>query len=300
MNRINRLKRRIDYFQRQNRPLAFSYAVIKKYGEDETGNLAALLTYYSFLALFPLLLVMVTLTNAILGSYSHLQQSILKSVTNYFPLLGNQLATHVHGLRANGLALIVGLLFTIYGARGVANAFRHGVQRIWHIPKKEQEGFPQSLYKSLKLIIIGGLGFVLAAISAGLASAAGHSALFRCLSIAVNIVILFWLFTFLIKTSLPKRVTVKEIQIGAGVATLGLVILQLLGNYILARELKNLDVLYSYFALALGLLFWIYLQAQVIFYAVQISVVSSRKLWPRSLDDRLPTQADEQLNRNAS
>jgi hypothetical protein len=60
------------------------------------------------------------------------------------------------------------------------------------------------------------------------------------------------------------------------------VILQMLGGYILTRELRNLDALYSYYALTLGLLFWIYLQAQTIYYANEIAVVRSKKLWPRS------------------
>jgi uncharacterized BrkB/YihY/UPF0761 family membrane protein len=209
-------------------------------------------------------------------------------LTNYFPLLGNQLSTHVHSLRRSGLALVIGILFTLYGARGVANAFRQGVRQLWGVPKSQNDGWPQSVIKSLSLIIVGGLGFIVASISAGWTSAAGHGLAFRGLSIVVNLFILFWLFTFLLNVSLPRHVSLKETRSGAAAAAIGLVILQALGGYILARELKSLDALYSYFALALGLLFWIYLQAQTLYYAVEIAAVSSKKLWPRSLSEVSP------------
>ena len=60
MNRLERGLRRVDAFQQRHRPTAFAFAVVKKFGDDRGGSLAALLTYYGFLALFPLLLLLVT------------------------------------------------------------------------------------------------------------------------------------------------------------------------------------------------------------------------------------------------
>lgn len=283
MNRLKKIERALDAYQKRHRPLAFTYAVIKKYGDDEAGSRAALLTYYGFLALFPLLMVLTTLTDIIIGNHPRLETTVLHGITNYFPLLGSQLASHVHSLHKSGVALLIGLLFTIYGTRGVADAFAQGVQHIWGIPKSKRAGFPKSIIKSLGLIAVGGTGFMIAALSAGLAGAAGHGLGFRSLAIAVNLFILFWVFTFLINFSLPRHVTLKQVRLGAIIAAAGLVLLQSLGGYLLARELKGLDALYSYFALSLGLLFWIYLQAQMLYYAVEIAAVSSQKLWPRDM-----------------
>jgi len=63
---IRRLVQALDDFQQRRRWLAFPVAVVKKYGEDQAGQKAALLAYYGFLSLFPLLLVAVT----VLGSCS--------------------------------------------------------------------------------------------------------------------------------------------------------------------------------------------------------------------------------------
>ncbi len=294
MNIIQKTIINIDKIQRRYKPLAFSFAVIKKYGEDDAGYKAALLTYYGFLSLFPLLLILTTLTDYIASTHPELQADIVKGATDYIPVLGNQLAEHVGGLHSNGPALVIGLLFTLYGARGVADAFKHGVQHIWGIPKSERQGFPIATLKSLAIIVFGGTGFVLTAIIVGTAASAGYGWGFKALSITINFCLLFCLFSLLIKLCLPKKVSYKQIRPGAVTATIGLILLQAAGGYLLARELKNFDALYSYFALSLGLLFWIYLQAQTIFYAVEIAAVSDKKQWPRSLSGDNPTESDKQ------
>ena len=57
---IERILRTLDRFQQGHTVLGFPVAVAKKYGDDQAGKHAALLAYYGFLSLFPLLLVFVT------------------------------------------------------------------------------------------------------------------------------------------------------------------------------------------------------------------------------------------------
>jgi YihY family inner membrane protein len=277
--------RKLDTWQQQHRWSALTYAVIKKYGQDGSGRQAALLTYYGFLSLFPLLLVLTTLLSLVASNHHHLQRDVIQSVTNYFPVLGSQLSSHISSLHKNGLALLAGLLFTLYGARGVADAFRRGVQHIWSVPKAQRPGFPKTVLSNLVIIIVGGGGFILASASTGLAAAAGHGLAFRLLSVIIDLFILFWLFTFLLNFCLPRHVPIKDTRAGALAAAFGLVILQALGGYLLKNELKRLDALYSYFAIALGLIFWIYLQAQMFYYAITLSAVRAQRLWPRSIND---------------
>ncbi len=289
--------KKVDKFQQRHRLPGFVHAVIKKYGDDEAGQQAALMTYYGFLSLFPLLLVLTTLTQYIPASHTELQESIVKGITNYFPVLGDQLSAHINSLQKNGLALIVGLLFILYGARGVADAFRNSIQHLWGIPKEHRDGFPRSTLKSFGIIFIVGAGFVVASASIALAAATSSGNLFRLLVILINLFVWYVLFILLINISLSRRVPFGETRAAALIAAAGLVIVQVAGSYILGHELRNLDALYSYFALALGLLFWIYLQVQVLFYALEIAAVRSQKLWPRSLTGRLPTDADQRLKK---
>jgi hypothetical protein len=52
---------RFDDYQQKSKWLALPMAVVKKFGDDQGGNLAALLAYYAFLSVFPLLLVFTTI-----------------------------------------------------------------------------------------------------------------------------------------------------------------------------------------------------------------------------------------------
>ena len=287
---------RIDTFQRHHRFIGFMYAVVKKYGDDEAGFQAALLTYYGFLSIFPLLLVLSTILGVLAGSHPHLQETVINSLTGYIPVLGRQLSEHVHTLHRTGVALVAGLLFTLYGARGIADAFRHGVNHIWQVPKLKRDSFPKSVARSLTLVFVGGAGFMLASLISTYASAvAGHGFWFRVLSSFISMFILFWVFILLMKLSLPEHIGLKQTRAGAASAAIGLVILQVAGSYLLGQQLRKLDALYSSFALALGLLFYIYLQAQMLYYSVEIATVKDHKLWPRSLTGSNLTDADKRV-----
>ena len=287
----------IDSWQRRHPAVAFAYAVIKKYGEDEAGYQAALLTYYGFLSLFPLLLVLTTLVGIIGGHNEAFKNTIIGGLTSYFPMFSSQLSGHIQTIHKSGAPLIIGILFTLYGARGVADAFRSGVNHIWQVPRAKRIGFPLSIIKSLIIISVGGTGFLLASITSGYAASAGHGLLFRALSVAVNLLILFWLFRLLLNLALPANVPFRQTRSGAAAAAIGLVLLQTTGGFVLSRELKSLDAVYSYFALALGLLFWLYLQAQTTYYAVEIAAVRSLKLYPRGMQVCNFTEADKRVNR---
>ena len=103
------------------------------------------------------------------------------------------------------------------------------------------------------------------------------------------------MFRLLINLALPNHLPSRNTRSGAAAAAIGLVTLQLLGNLILKNELRNLNAVYSIFALSLGLLFWLYLQAQTIYYAVEIASVRSMKLYPRGFQATDMTAADKRV-----
>ena len=55
------------------------------------------------------------------------------------------------------------------------------------------------------------------------------------------------------------------------------------GGVYINHVLKGMSQTYGMFAIVIGMLTWIYLQAQVVLYAAEINVVRARRLWPRSL-----------------
>ena len=285
MDFINHRLKRIDIFQRAHPIFGFPYAVVKKYGEDQGGYQAVLLTYYGFLSLFPLLLVLTTLAQWLLRGDSHLRTRVITGATTYFPIVGSQLQHNVHGFSRTGLPLIIGLLVLIYGLRGIGDAFRHTVNHVWRVPHAERSGFFPAIARSFSIVFFGGLGFLGSAIIASYATTAGHNYGLRASFITFSALVLFVSFIFVIKTALNKQVGFHQIWVGAAVATIGLIVLLSLGGYIITHELKNLDNLYGTFAVVLGLLFWLYLQIRLVVYAIEIDSVRILRLWPRSFRD---------------
>jgi len=126
----------VDDFQQRHRWLAFPFAVVKKFGDDQAGRHAALLAYYGFFSLFPLLLVAVTMIGFILQGRSDLANRIVDSTAAQFPIVGTSIAKTVEGshLRGSGLALVVGAAFALWGGLGVADAAQAAMNGIWNVP----------------------------------------------------------------------------------------------------------------------------------------------------------------------
>src|SRR5512133_1203576 len=106
---------KIDRVQQKHHASAFMFAVFKKYGEDNGGYMAALLTYYGFLTIFPMLLIFVTVLQLWFHNDQLVQQQVGTSVGHFFPLLGDELQQNIQGMRRTGIGLAAGLLIAIYG-----------------------------------------------------------------------------------------------------------------------------------------------------------------------------------------
>ncbi len=298
-NVFQSLLTRFDTYQQKHHAISFPYAVIKKYGDDDAGHQAALITYYGFLSLFPLLLVATSVIDIISQHNMGLRARLLADINTYFPdVFGQQLQASVHGSNKTGLALIIGLLFTLYGTRGIADAMRSTLDHAWAIPRVKRSGFPKSALKSFGLLLGAGLGLIFTTTLAGYATAAlGKSIGFQLVPIVINIGLLYLIFMYIFLIGTSHRHPRKDIRLGAITATVGLMILQTVGGYFITHQLHNLRGLYGQFALVLAILFWIYLQAQVFTYAVEINTVHTYKLWPRSVTAKPTTAADQKAYR---
>jgi membrane protein len=283
-----RLLHAVDRLQQRHTWLAFGVAVWKKFGDDQAGNLAALVAYYCFASLFPLLLVFVTVLDIVLGSHPALHDQVLSSTFAQFPVVGPQLRSNVHSLQQTGPALALGLLLTFLGARGVAGAVQNALNTVWGIPPARRPGFPWSLLRGIILIIVVGLGVIATSLLSGLAAGAGHAitgAGGHAATVAVSLLLNIGLFWLGFRLATAAEVTSSELFPGAMLAAVAWQALQLAGGYIVGHQLAHSSPLYGVFAIVLGLMAWLYLQAQITLYAVEVAVVRSRRLWPRALTE---------------
>jgi membrane protein len=277
--------RRIDDFQKRHAALGFPVAVWKKFGDDQAGNLAALIAYYGFLSTFPLLLVLVTVLGIALANNPHLQEQVLNSALTEFPVIGPQLRGNVHALGRSGLGLAVGLIGTFLGARGVASAIQNAMNHVWEVPRHKRPGFPFNWLRSFGLIGLIGVGVIVTTVLSGIGTwgATDFGSWTRFGILAVSLVLNILLFWLGLRLATAPEISFRDLRMGAVMAAIVWQVLQALGGYVVDHDLRHASSVYGTFGLILGLIAWLYLQAQLTLYAVEADVVRRRGLWPRSL-----------------
>jgi membrane protein len=282
-----------DGFQQRHPVLAVPVAVWSKFNDDQAGNLAALISYYGFAALFPLLLVMVTVLNIVLKNDPSLQKTLLQSAVSQYPVIGPQIKASLGAIPGTGLPLVIGAVLLLLGARGVAGAMQNALCEVWGIKREDRPGFPLSQLWAFALVLTVGLGLVATTFLSGLAGGVGHvinGTVVHVATVLISLVLnvgVFWL-SFRIATAL--MVPWRNLRTGAAIAAACWTILQLVGGYVVGHQLQRASELYGTFGIVLGLLAWLFLQAEVTLYAAEVDVVLTRHLWPKSV---MPAETPE-------
>src|SRR6478609_1710118 len=160
MNAFERSVQAADRFQRRRAVLAFPVAVWSKFNDDQAGNLAALIAYYGFVALFPLLLVFVTVLNILLANNPSLRNDLLNSALAQYPVVGNQIRDDLGTIPGTGLPLAIGIIFLLLGARGVARSMQGALCEVWGIRREDRPSFPKSQLWAMALVFTVGIGFI--------------------------------------------------------------------------------------------------------------------------------------------
>ena len=284
MELLQRLSQAVDDYQQRHRWLAFPVAVVKKYGDDQAGQRAALLAYYGFFSLFPLLLVAVTVLGFLLEEQSDLGQRIVDSALAQFPIIGEQIRGTVQGsrLRGSGLALALGLGLALWGGLGVAEAAQSAMNGIWNVPRRRYPNFLLRRLRGLAWLVILGGGLVLASVVSGFAAAA-DTAWSGPVGVAASTAVNMLLFLVGFRVLTVRNVSLRALLPGAVLAALAWALLQWLGGWFVARQLSRASATYGAFAVVIGMLSWLYLASTVTLLAAELNVVRSRRLWPRSL-----------------
>ena len=295
---IKELVRRIDARQQRTPILAFPFAVVKKFGDDRAGGLAALMAYYGFVALFPLLLLLVTLLGLLLRGNESLQKRVLQSALSDFPILGDQLRDNIHSLRLSGLGLVIGILGLVWGSLGVTQAAQHAMAQIWNVEGKDRPSFFARFTRGLLFIGLLGLDIVLIAGATQLGSVGPDHALWlRVVNLVVMTALNVGVFVVAFRLLTPKQIDLRRLVPGAMMAGVAYSALQIGGTYLVTRQLQRTSQVYGFFAIVLGLLSWLYLSAQLTLFAAELNVVRARRLWPRSIVQPPLTEPDREVLR---
>jgi YihY family inner membrane protein len=272
---------RFDDMQQRSRWLSLPCAVLKKFGDDGAGHLAALVAYYAFFSLFPLLLVFTTILGFVLRDNPNAQRAVEDSVLHQLPIIGHQI--QLHSLRGSVIALIIGLATSLVAGLGVTGAAQRALDTVWAIPYKDRPNFVQSRGRGLGLLTSLGLLFIISSFVSGVVSGGfggvGDLIVGYIIALLVNLALFYAAFRLMTAKVIPSR----DLRIGTIVAAIAWTILQALGGYYIGHVLKNQSDAGKTFGLVIALLVWLHLGAQLMLYSAEINVVVTRRLWPRSL-----------------
>ena len=288
---------RLDELQKRRRGVGFAIGVIYKYIDDQGGYLAALITYYAFVSLFPLLLLLTTTLGVVLAGHPDLQQQVLQSALTQFPVIGSQLESPEQ-LSGGTIAVVVGIAGAVYGGLGVGQAVQNAMDTVWAVPRNNRRDPIRSRLRSLLLLVVlGTAAFAATALSAvGRATESlgwfGKAGVIVG-AVAINAVIC--LIAFRVTTA--RHLTYRQVLPGALTAAVIWQLLQSFGAGYVARVVTRSSAINSVFALVLGLLAFLYLVSISLVMCAEINAVKVDRLHPRALmtpftDDVDLTRAD--------
>jgi uncharacterized BrkB/YihY/UPF0761 family membrane protein len=267
---------------------------VKKFGDDNANLVVVALAWYGFTAIFPLLLVVVT----VLGFVG--AQSIGTGVINTlheFPVVGTSFnPASSNALHGSTVGLVIGLVGLLYGAQGVTQTAQQAMATVWNIPQTQRTGFLPRLGRSLAGLFTIGIAFLINALVTTYATGGTSNYAVRIPVLIglliINCVLYFGSFTLLT----AKVVGPRGLLPGAILGAIGFTALITVGTGLVTHQLKNASSTYGAFGSVIGIVAFLLLLAKLTMYAAELNPVLSRRLYPRALPmGGDPTEADHQV-----
>jgi uncharacterized BrkB/YihY/UPF0761 family membrane protein len=291
---LRRVLTAADDWQRSHRWAGVPYAVQKKFGDDNANLVVVALAWYGFTAIFPLLLVVVTLLGFI-GQQS-LGNGLIRTL-HEFPVVGSSFnPASRHALHGSTIGLIIGLIGLLYGAQGVTQTAQQAMATVWNVPQNQRTGFLPRLGRSLAGLVTIGAAFVINAFVTGYATGGTTSYAIRVPVLAglliINAALYFATFTLLT----PKVIGPRGLLPGAIAGAVAFTALITIGTGLITHQLKNSSTTYGTFGSVIGIVAFLLLLAKLSMYAAELNPVLARRLYPRALPlGGEPTDADREV-----
>ena len=241
----------------------------------QTGRNAAVLAYWGFLSIFPLLLAATTILGFVLEGNEDLRDDI-DSALSQIPVVGTTIEANAGALEGNTWALVIGLLTALWASMKAFLGVQAALDDVWEVDidarqHRDQNGAGVDRTRRI-----------------GLPDRHGHlvghrrrrrdpqliSKLFLVAgALAINMSVLATVFRYL--TSAP--VTWKMVWPGAVFAGVLFTVLQLFGTVVVSRMIANASEIYGTFAPMLALMSWFGLHALISLYGAELNAALERR-----------------------
>ena len=289
--RVNRVIAWADGLQRRHGVLGFPYAVVKKYGDDAGGREAALITYYGFLNIFPLLLLGVAVLTRVLASHPDLRERLVTAVVPAAlrATVEHSLAT----LPTLTIPFVIGLIGLLFSGTGVVFSVYQTLNHVAAVPHRHRAPFFSRyvrVFAMLAALLLGGLAVgVLTVVATALPGQPGAQ---RVAAVLGSALVVFAVLLLAARLLLVRPAPVRALWPGALLGAVVVTVVLNLGAPLLARLVTKAGPVYGSFATVAGMFALLYLVGQGLVYAAEVAAVRYARLWPRALDLTRPTAAD--------
>ena len=290
-SRVNRVIAWADRLQRKHGVLGFPYAVVKKYGDDAGGREAALITYYGFLSIFPLLLLGVAVLSRVLASNPDLRERLITAVVPEAlrPTVEHSLAA----LPTSTLPLVFGLLGLLYSGTGVVFSVYQTLNHVAAVPHRLRAPFLSRyirVFVMLATLLLGGLA--VGALTVVATALPGQPGIQRAAAVLGSALVIFAVLLLAARLLLVRPAPVRVLWPAAVLGTVVVTLVLTVGAPLLARLVAKAGPVYGSFATVAGMFALLYLVGQGLVYAAEVAAVRYARLWPRAFDLTRPTEAD--------
>ena len=278
---------RVDAFQRRHPVVGVPLAVVYKYFDDQGPYLASALTYYAFIAIFPLMLLGTSILGLVLRGEPSWQEAILDSALAQFPIIGDELG-RPEGLQGSVAGVAVGALAALYGAMGLGQALQNTQHIAWSVPRNSRPNPFYARVKTLVLLVTAGFSLLAVSIVSTLASTTDVFGTFVAEGLktflpVITIAVVGTFLTLLFRFAATGQHSFWRAAPGGYTLAVMWQVLQLGGAAYVDNVLVDTSSMTKTFGLVLGLIGFLWIGAVMAVLAMEINVVAARRLWPRAL-----------------
>lgn len=279
---------RLDRFQRRHWLVGFPLTVLYKCLDDRATYLAANLTYYVLVSLFPLSLLFLSAAGFFLDGHPSLRAQLISTAVKDLPGIGSQLRASLKGFTGSGVVLGVGAAGTLYGGLGATTSAQCAFNQIYGIMRQDQPNPIVTRLRGLGLLSLLG-AFVLASTGLAVVAATANGLSVRY---GTGVHVAVYSVTFLVDVALFSagfrlltacELHFRDVLAGGVIAAVVWELLQTLGARYIAHLVGHETAVYGTFGVVVAAIAWIYLEALALMVAAEVNVVRERRLWPRAL-----------------
>ncbi len=264
---VTRLRERYSVFD-------LLMSVIEKGGRDGVGHLSAVVSYFAFFSIFPLLLVLVSVVGKVASDAW--RTKIIDSAVANFPVIGDEIIKQgPDKLSGSTVTAVLAGLAALWSGTHAFDALEHAIHKVSHAASEAPLGFLKRRLRALALLGVLGTGLIATTALGGIVASAHLPGIGRPLGYLVAAIANSILLGVMYAVAVPGRDTWRRLAPGAVIGGIGLTVIHAAGGWFLNRVVNSQKAsdTYGIFAVILGLLTWIKLIVTVVLWSAELNTV---------------------------